>query len=127
MEEFPGSKVGPVLHYEKKHSDPVGPSRGRKMRCKTCGAPAKHKCTRCGDLFCIQHIRYGNPHFALWSPTGSVGYYCDNCWEFYRKQGERARKFLLAFIGGIGIIWLIWLLTLCFILSTFARIFSEIR
>lgn len=94
------------------------------MNCKICGAPAKQKCTRCGGLFCVQHIRYGNPHFALWSPSGSTGYYCDNCWDLYRKEGERARLFFWAFIG---IVVAIWLLVSCFLISNFASVIMRMR
>jgi len=70
-------------------------------KCAVCGEPAKRKCTRCGGVFCDLHIRYGNPHFALGSMAGGTGYYCDRCWEAYRRE---ARVFLVVLALGLIVV-----------------------
>jgi len=67
--------------------------------CQICGEPAKRKCTRCGRVFCDVHIRYGNPHFALGSLGGGVGYYCDDCWATYQRQVRAVTIGLLILIA----------------------------
>lgn len=64
---------------------------GSVLSCPVCGQPARRKCTRCGQAFCDLHIRYGNPHFTVGSLIGGTGYYCDDCWADYAKQGNAVR------------------------------------
>ena len=76
-------------------------------RCATCGQPARRKCTRCGRLFCDLHVRYGNPHFSLGSAGGGTGYYCDDCWEAYRKKGAVWQKVFLIGVALFAVLFLI--------------------
>ena len=67
--------------------------------CAVCGAPAAKKCTRCGKLFCNVHVRYGNPYFAFHRlVSGSSGYYCDECWNFYARRAKTNLVIVLAII-----------------------------
>jgi hypothetical protein len=75
--------------------------------CSVCGQPARRKCTRCGRVFCDVHIRYGNPHFTLGTFTGGTGYYCDECWGFYEREGDRIRRIMRIAVIAVGIIFLI--------------------
>lgn len=87
------------------------------MSCTLCATPAKRKCTRCGQVFCNRHIRYGNPHFAFAPVAASVGHYCDACWQRYAtlgQQGQRRQQLLL------GIIFSVFGVFACFVLSSAA-------
>ncbi len=75
-------------------------------RCAVCGGPAKRKCTRCGRLFCDLHVRYGNPHFSLGSLRGSTGYYCDECWASYAREGRIARALITVIILVFAVAWI---------------------
>ena len=58
----------------------------RQVTCKLCDRPVRKKCTKCGNMFCEQHIRYGNPYHAFEKLVeGSNGNYCDICWAEYEK------------------------------------------
>jgi len=75
--------------------------------CSVCGQPARRKCTRCGGIFCNLHIRYGNPHFTLGTLGGGTGYYCDECWRFYEREGDRIRRIMRIAVIVVGIALLV--------------------
>jgi hypothetical protein len=78
--------------------------------CYICNRPAWRKCTRCGQLFCELHGRYGNPHFTVGSFGGGTGYYCDNCWARYEREGRIVGIILIIFFVILAIFAIIWVL-----------------
>ncbi len=64
-------------------------------RCQVCYQPATKKCTSCGRVFCDLHVRYGGQMGGPYG-GGSVGYYCDECWETKMVRRKRTVGVLLA-------------------------------
>ena len=51
------------------------------VSCSACSNEAVRKCTRCGQVYCELHTRYGNPQRGLAGLFGGIGHYCDGCWS----------------------------------------------
>lgn len=71
-------------------------------RCKACLQPATRKCTRCGEVFCDLHVRYGGEIGSMYGGVGDVGTYCDTCWAA-RMRGQKRRTVLV----GLGVLLLV--------------------
>jgi hypothetical protein len=65
-------------------------------RCSVCAQEATKKCTDCGEVFCDLHIRLAGQVGS--SRAGSIGYFCDECWE-RRARRTRSSRILLIIVG----------------------------
>lgn len=72
------------------------------MRCAVCAQEATKKCTDCGEVFCDLHIRLAGGTRGLYGPEGTIGYFCDACWE--KRIARRQRSGIVMALVVLGLL-----------------------